>query len=796
MIKKVHSSFLNEGLIVTAQLMDPYKNLSVFAFLDKGLSPILSPTLPIDEMSKLLDLAATGNVEDPNLINKNQVAQPEDGSSSPEFIDKDQATQPGDDSSSPEFIDKNQVAQPEDGSSSPQFVDGLANQIAEELSQPVTDSSSYVLNFQTITGKEPIPFFIASTSNIAEGFDLAERLPPLNLYTLTAVPTQPVVAAFEYTLGDDDRDTRGSDDGDTKTSVLNITIDLSQPPVITSYGYAGYTAIDHFNNFYPIGDPLTTLSRAQQLPTSIINSFQVPPIVMAETHNVQVTFESEGAGYKNTLGWYIVDPVTKVITSVGIIWANASADGSGGSLHTGDTVSLGNLAEGTRIGFFLIANGYNTNNWTNPSNANYIDLNQGHLEFRDDSGNPGSLDSDEPLHLWYVPNDPNASAFELESVTGDERGIYLTDANNNHPDLQTDGLNHAIGVVVQSEGIIKIGFEDFYQGGNQNYRDIVFTVNLGQQTTSSIAPYTGLVQFILSDVDSTHLSHADVHISGGEQAGDYLHFLGFTLSPGTETGWQHIDGTNIEFFGQDTNQLLFRGVDTLENYQTVLSSFRLQSTASTPVSGTRDITMTVTDDTNQTSNPYVFPVIVTEAVTQGTSGDDALTAYNTLNSYLMGLEGNDQLLGQGGDDVLEGGVGNDFLDGGPGRNILLGGAGNDTLVYSPSNVFMDGGAGFDTLQINLSNTQVDLRNLQPVTIINIEKIDIGSSSDINLFLSRNGIVQITSSNVLYVDGSSTTSNTVHIDASWSNAGTSGGYTHYVNNGAHLFIDPDLHVQID
>jgi Ca2+-binding RTX toxin-like protein len=45
-----------------------------------------------------------------------------------------------------------------------------------------------------------------------------------------------------------------------------------------------------------------------------------------------------------------------------------------------------------------------------------------------------------------------------------------------------------------------------------------------------------------------------------------------------------------------------------------------------------------------------------------------------------GGNGNDILIGGGGDDVLTGGAGNDLLIGGPGQDNLDGGAGNNILV--------------------------------------------------------------------------------------------------------------------
>jgi hypothetical protein len=88
-------------------------------------------------------------------------------------------------------------------------------------------------------------------------------------------------------------------------------------------------------------------------------------IVLTDNAHVDVTFVKEGAGYKNTFGYYTYD-VTNPPTSVDdikgsmkVIYANASAAGLGGSLVEGDKINIGSFEAGTVIGYFVIANGWN-----------------------------------------------------------------------------------------------------------------------------------------------------------------------------------------------------------------------------------------------------------------------------------------------------------------------------------------------------------------------------------------------------------------------------------------------------
>jgi len=83
-----------------------------------------------------------------------------------------------------------------------------------------------------------------------------------------------------------------------------------------------------------------------------------------EDAEVWITYISEGAGYKNTLGYYTYptgsppDTVSN-ISSFNIIYPNVSNSGSGGGLLPGDKVSLGTFQAGTTISYFLTANGWN-----------------------------------------------------------------------------------------------------------------------------------------------------------------------------------------------------------------------------------------------------------------------------------------------------------------------------------------------------------------------------------------------------------------------------------------------------
>ncbi len=79
--------------------------------------------------------------------------------------------------------------------------------------------------------------------------------------------------------------------------------------------------------------------------------------------DVWITFVHEGAGYRNTLFYYVYNknnpPATRNdIDSLIVVFPNASYAGSGGNLVSGDKVLIGRFGADTVIGFAISADGY------------------------------------------------------------------------------------------------------------------------------------------------------------------------------------------------------------------------------------------------------------------------------------------------------------------------------------------------------------------------------------------------------------------------------------------------------
>lgn len=92
-------------------------------------------------------------------------------------------------------------------------------------------------------------------------------------------------------------------------------------------------------------------------------------LALSETADIWVTFVSEGAGYRNVLGFYTYDinnpsPTAPAVEDITIIFPNASALGSGGGLQVGDKVKIGTFPAGTGIGWVLLANAWSSSTST------------------------------------------------------------------------------------------------------------------------------------------------------------------------------------------------------------------------------------------------------------------------------------------------------------------------------------------------------------------------------------------------------------------------------------------------
>ncbi len=180
---------------------------------------------------------------------------------------------------------------------------------------------------------------------------------------------------------------------------------------------------------------LADLSLSERKNITNSNSISLDPskLVLSSDATVRVYFLSEGAGYRNSLGISTTGkgPLGK---DAELIFPNASsAVGYGGTkslvrtsnepLAAGDFVNLGTYKAGTSLDFFLIADG-----------------------------------------------------------AGGGSNYFSTDKS-----LNKDGIVHAVSLTKDGSAYLLISFEDMLGGGDKDYNDVLFAVEIGKTNVNKLA---------------------------------------------------------------------------------------------------------------------------------------------------------------------------------------------------------------------------------------------------------------------------------------------------------------------
>jgi hypothetical protein len=142
--------------------------------------------------------------------------------------------------------------------------------------------------------------------------------------------------------------------------------------VLAGAGGAAADNVDMMDQVFHLDIPASQLAEINAafpeyggLDSAYLDPANDPNLYLYSRAEVTFTFLGEGAGYKNSVGYFLYDDNYNILNSY-TIFSNASGAGSGlaggGSLLPGDSVVLGVFDAGTHIGFWLRANGYNNPN--------------------------------------------------------------------------------------------------------------------------------------------------------------------------------------------------------------------------------------------------------------------------------------------------------------------------------------------------------------------------------------------------------------------------------------------------
>jgi len=234
-------------------------------------------------------------------------------------------------------------------------------------------------------------------------------------------------------------------------------------------------------------------------------------LVLNEACNVWVTFISEGAGYRNVLGFYTYKtgspPATpSAIDSIHIIFPNVSFSGSGGGLATGNKVHIGTFPPGTEIGWVLIADGFHSTSITSGNWVLFSDMNlnsealaskKQHTILCNDIGRgkfllsfedqrrDGSTDNDFNDAIFYVSADPiravetqNIPIPNYTSTDSDQDGV--SNSFDSYPDDPSKAFNN---YYPSKDNVGTLAFEDLWPSkGDYDFNDMVVDYNFNQIT--------------------------------------------------------------------------------------------------------------------------------------------------------------------------------------------------------------------------------------------------------------------------------------------------------------------------
>ncbi|MEM7309040.1 MAG: LruC domain-containing protein [Planctomycetota bacterium] len=269
---------------------------------------------------------------------------------------------------------------------------------------------------------------------------------------------------------------------DLNGTTITLTTDRTSPPpaLLAEVGEDGdlFTPVPS-SVIETIGDVLPEQSSAG---AAFVSESYTPNLVFSEPATVQIVFVWEGAGYRNSLGWFTYrdeDDGSVSILSSDLLIPDASFP-SVGSAAIGDTYDLKSLEgaprifyPGEKVGFFLVADGY--------------------------SSEP-LIQSWDPAAVAIPSNDP-----ETNATFG--RGCYtsITKLNPEYAEGAVDLARHLAMLWLPAQpGFLGAqphlvsGFEDLRRtgGSDDDFNDLVFIV-----TASPISALANTAAFVYEEGD-------------------------------------------------------------------------------------------------------------------------------------------------------------------------------------------------------------------------------------------------------------------------------------------------------
>ncbi len=352
----------------------------------------------------------------------------------------------------------------------------------------------------------------------------------------------------------------------------------------------------------------------------------VTELITQDSSNVWVTFIHEGAGYRNTLGYFLygINETPASIDELELlpIFPNASYYNSGGGLYTGNTVYLGKIPGDMKIGFFVIANGWNgySIDWNRPIYTSIPDLNpestpdmRKHLAilyheefekaiigFEDLNRDSDGCDHDFNDLVFTVQWDPietiNIEGMVAVPSNTDSDNDGVSDNNDHYPNDPLKAYNR---YYPSQNSVAMLAYEDLYPAtGDYDFNDLVIEYNIQEIVNADLEVVE--ISGTFTPKASGASKHNGFAISFGE--------IDLPSSYEVAIDGVSVSGSNVEMFvGGDVVATLFPDIKTLYN----ASESFINTVESDPKMTNPILSFSMTFDTPQQLdpapyNPFIF----------------------------------------------------------------------------------------------------------------------------------------------------------------------------------------------
>ncbi len=214
-----------------------------------------------------------------------------------------------------------------------------------------------------------------------------------------------------------------------------------QPYALVQKRASDPRSVDFVNNYLPAFRKIVNETLAESANFQGRAGFKLDPSrLFLRTESdlpIRVYFIHEGAGYRNSLGFWVTPAGSENIGQPYLIFPDASfknpnkTDGRNENepLVVGDFVELHTGGPGLQLDFFLLADGAKRQ-----SDGSY-----------------------EPRHIWF-----------------------------NNIEWNEDGVQHVVAFLLPDTRYVMIGFEDLLNGGDKDYNDCLFVIDIGEVNAKNL----------------------------------------------------------------------------------------------------------------------------------------------------------------------------------------------------------------------------------------------------------------------------------------------------------------------